>query len=225
MRGVAFAGLTVLALLAPSIAAAQESSLVDALMRSQPAGNRLVLGQTPPSPVRVGTKGIRFNVTSRQTGFVALLDIAQDFSVTLLYPNQFTAVASPDGPVRAGQTIIVPDDAYFGGRVPENAGFGAPEVTSGRIMAIFSEKPPNYPPGFAAARGLRPDPQGRALIEQVASAFGISVTPPRPPGLPPIFTDPPYLVGDFMPAPPTAVGPRLSLPDGVAIQFMPFEVR
>ncbi|MEZ5774651.1 MAG: caspase family protein [Hyphomicrobiaceae bacterium] len=92
----------------------------------------VVVEQVPPSPVVLGTRDIRFEVTSPYEGDLVLLDLDDTGRLTQLYPNEFTRRhdAEFSGRIRAGYRIRVPD-AYYG------ISFNATEPSSGTLIALI----------------------------------------------------------------------------------------
>ncbi|MEC9368486.1 MAG: DUF4384 domain-containing protein [Pseudomonadota bacterium] len=87
----------------------------------------------PPSPVHVGTRDIRFRVTSPHEGYLILLDLSDDGKLVQLYPNQFSRKyeTANTGRLLAGSPLSVPDD-YYGLK------FNATAPSSGYIVAIVT---------------------------------------------------------------------------------------
>ena len=98
--------------------------------------------QIPPSPIKVGTKDIRFRVTSPRDGFLVLLSLSDAGELVQLFPNQFSRTRDRDGRIRAGAPITMPD-AYYGTR------FDANTATTGTVIALISRDPLRLPPTIA----------------------------------------------------------------------------
>jgi hypothetical protein len=104
-------------------------------------GRGVLLEQIPPSPVKVGTRDIRFRVTSPAEGNLVLLDLGDDGTLTQLFPNQFAKGGGREGRILAGSPIVVPDD-YYGIR------FNATSPTSGTLIALVTTEPIVLPPSI-----------------------------------------------------------------------------
>jgi hypothetical protein len=102
------------------------------------ADGSLVIEQIPGSPVPVGTRDIRFRVTSSVDGFLVLLGLDDDGTLTQLVPNQFSRERVTDGRIRAGQPLTVPD-AYYGFRINATA------PSRGTLIAVLLSEPPGKP--------------------------------------------------------------------------------
>ena len=102
-------------------------------------GDGLTVRQIPPSPVKVGTRNIRFQVTSPHAGYVILLNLSDDGKLIQLFPNQFSKknAADRDGAIRANAPLTVPD-AYYGLK------FNASAPSRGSIVAIVSRDPVKF---------------------------------------------------------------------------------
>lgn len=97
--------------------------------------------QIPPSPVKLGTKDMKFRVTSGQDGFLILLSVSDDGEVVQLFPNANAAAHGKDGRIRAGSPIMVPDPSY-------GIRFDATSVTSGTVLALVVVDPLKLSKGF-----------------------------------------------------------------------------
>ena len=62
-----------------------------------------LLEQIPPSPVPLGTKNIRFRVTSPRDGYLVLLSVSNEGEVVQLFPNALSEKHAKDGRIRARQ--------------------------------------------------------------------------------------------------------------------------
>ncbi|WP_448954141.1 caspase family protein [Labrys neptuniae] len=99
------------------------------------------LEQFPPSPIRLGTKDMRFKVTSSQDGFLILLSVSDEGEVVQLFPNAIAAAHGKDGRIRAGSPIMVPDPSY-------GMRFDATSVTKGTVLALVAVDPLKLSKGF-----------------------------------------------------------------------------
>ncbi len=97
--------------------------------------------QFPPSPVKLGTKDMKFRVTSSQDGFLILLSVSDKGEVVQLFPNAIAAAHGKDGRIRAGSPIMVPDPSY-------GIRFDATSVTSGTVLALVAVDPLKLSKGF-----------------------------------------------------------------------------
>jgi hypothetical protein len=98
----------------------------------------VTLEQHPASPVKVGTKDIRFRVTSPAAGNLVLIDLSDDGTLVQLFPNEHTKDDAREGAILANSPITVPDD-YYGIR------FNATSPTSGTLIALVTTEPIQMP--------------------------------------------------------------------------------
>jgi acetyl esterase/lipase len=121
-------------------AAGGDKLTADAVLDFFAKGNNrgVTLEQIPASPVPLGTKNIRFRVTSPEEGSLVLLDLADDGTLTQLFPNQFTRKTGREAQIRAGGTITVPDD-YYGIQ------FNASSANKGTLIALVTAEPIELP--------------------------------------------------------------------------------
>lgn len=101
--------------------------------------------QIPPSPVRLGTRDMRFKVTSSQDGFLILLSVSDEGEVVQLFPNAIAAAHGKDGRIRAGSPIMVPDASY-------GMRFDATSVTKGTVLALVAVDPLKLSKGFVTRK-------------------------------------------------------------------------
>lgn len=107
------------------------------------ADGSLSIEQLPGSPVPIGTRDIRFRVTSAVDGFLVLLSLDENGALTQLFPNQFSRERVKDGRIRAGNPLTVPD-AYYGFRINATA------PSRGTLIAVLLSEPPGKPGGELA---------------------------------------------------------------------------
>jgi hypothetical protein len=98
----------------------------------------VTLEQHPTSPVKVGTKDIRFRVTSPAAGNLVLIDLSDDGTLVQLFPNEHTKDDAREGAILASSPITVPDD-FYGIR------FNATSPTSGTLIALVTTEPIQMP--------------------------------------------------------------------------------
>lgn len=123
--------------------------------------------QTPPSPVRIGTRDIRFTVASEVGGNLVLLDVSDSGRLVQLFPNRFTRERSRAGVIVAGQPITVPD-RYYG------ISFNADEASRGMLIALVTHEPIDLPEQVTT-RGLDIIPREVATgsyLAAIAEALG-----------------------------------------------------
>jgi hypothetical protein len=94
----------------------------------------VILEQIPHSPVPLGTKNIRFRVTSPRDGYLVLLSVSDEGEVVQLFPNSFSEKHAKDGRIRAGSTVTIPDPSY-------GMRFDATSVTKGTVLALVAVDP------------------------------------------------------------------------------------
>ena len=97
----------------------------------------VALEMMPASPVKVGTRDIRFRVTSPAEGNLVLLDLGDDGTLTQLFPNGHFK-GGREGRILAGSPIVVPDD-YYG------IHFNATSPSSGTLIALVTNEPIEMP--------------------------------------------------------------------------------
>ena len=137
--------------------------------------DHLSLAMTPQGPVHVGDKDIRFHVLSPHDGYLVLLDLGDDGTLTQLFPNQFSRKKNGDGEIRAGAELMVPDD-YYGLR------FNATSATSGRIIAVVARRKVDWDKAVGT-RAIEVIPRQQAVktfLPQIAAALGNPVVDADP---------------------------------------------
>ena len=130
------------------------------------------VAQIPPTPVKVGTRDIRFQVTSPHDGYLILLNLTDEGQLIQLYPNQFTAkyTTGRTGRLRAMAPLTVPDD-YYGLK------FHATAPSAGYIVAIVTRDLIEFPK-TVKTRKIEVIPAGEAtnsFLPQISSALGKSI--------------------------------------------------
>jgi hypothetical protein len=98
----------------------------------------VTLDQIPPSPVPVGTKDIRFRITSPEKGNLILLDLGDDGTLTQLFPNHEARGEGREGVILADSPLTIPDDFY-------RTRFNATSPTSGTLIALVTTEPIELP--------------------------------------------------------------------------------
>jgi hypothetical protein len=97
----------------------------------------VALEMMPASPIKVGTRDIRFRVISPAEGNLVLLDLGDDGTLTQLFPNGHFK-GGREGHILAGSPIVVPDD-YYGVQ------FNATSPSSGTLIALVTTEPIKLP--------------------------------------------------------------------------------
>lgn len=101
--------------------------------------------QIPPSPIKLGTKNIRFRVTSPKDGFLILLSVSDEGEVVQLFPTIHSDKNNKNGKILANSPITVPDKSY-------GIRFDATSVTSGTVMALVAVDPLNLSREFVSRK-------------------------------------------------------------------------
>jgi metacaspase-1 len=130
----------------------------------------VTMEQYPPSPVKVGTRDIRFRVSSPVEGNLVLLDLSDDGTLTQLFPNEHIEAGGREGYILAGSSILVPDD-YYGIR------FNATSPNSGTLIALVTDEPIELPPSVKT-RKIEVIPKGEAkevYLPAIAAALDAPV--------------------------------------------------
>lgn len=109
------------------------------------AATDVTVEQIPPSPVRLGTRNIRFRVASPRDGFLVLLSVSSDGELVQLFPSALSDRHAKDGRIRAGSPIVVPDPSY-------GIRFDATSLTRGTILALVASGPLDLPRHFSTRR-------------------------------------------------------------------------
>jgi hypothetical protein len=110
--------------------------ILDYFARGNTVG--IKLQQIPPSPIPVGTKNLRFRVTSPADGSLILLDLSDDGTLTQLFPNGFIRDRQRVGRIVADAPVTVPDDTY-------GIHFNATTPNSGTLIALVTTGPMDLP--------------------------------------------------------------------------------
>lgn len=98
----------------------------------------VVITQNPVSPVPLGTRDIRFTITSPVEGSLILLDLSDDGTLVQLFPNEFSRKEGREGVVLAQSPLTVPD-AYYG------ISFDATAPSHGTLIALVTTGPVEMP--------------------------------------------------------------------------------
>jgi hypothetical protein len=93
----------------------------------------LAIEQIPPSPVPLGTKGIRFRLVPERDGHLVLLSLSDEGEVVQLFPTRQSERHGKTGAVRAGRPITVPDPSY-------GVSIDATSVTKGTVLALVTRQ-------------------------------------------------------------------------------------
>ena len=121
---------------APQDATLTADRILDYFAKGNTEG--VTLEQLPPSPLKVGARDIHFRVVSPVAGNLVLLDLADDGTLTQLFPNQYVKGGGRAGSIMAGSPLVVPD-AYYG------IHFNATSPTSGTLVALVTSEPIELP--------------------------------------------------------------------------------
>jgi hypothetical protein len=98
----------------------------------------VVVEQIPRSPVIVGTRDIRFRITSPHDGYLILLNLTDKGDLLQLFPNEFSRKHDRDGKIRAKSPMTIPDD-YYGLK------FHATAPSTGQIIALVAREKIDLP--------------------------------------------------------------------------------
>lgn len=149
---------------APDGASLTAEEVTDLLAKGNATG--VAFEQIPPSPVPLGTRNVRYRLTSPADGHLLLLDLADDGKLTQLFPNQFTRKrdGAASGLVKAGVPVTIPD-AYYG------ISFDATEPGEGTIVAIVVPAGAKIGGGVATRQiKVIPKDEAKAVLLAVAAA-------------------------------------------------------
>jgi hypothetical protein len=149
------------------------STVTDFLAKGNTLG--VALAQTPPGPLTVGAKDIRFHVTSPHDGFLILLDVSDAGELVQLYPNQFSRKQDREGRIRAGAALMVPD-SYYGMQ------FDATAPSTGQIVAVVARRKIDWDKAVGT-RAIEVIPRQEAVqtfLPQIAAALGKSEATSKP---------------------------------------------
>jgi hypothetical protein len=137
------------------------------------AATDVTLEQIPPSPVPLGTKNIRFRVTSPRDGYLVLLSVSDEGEVVQLFPNSVSEKHAKDGRIRAGSAVTVPDPSY-------GVRFDATSVTKGTVLALVAVDPLKLSKSFLT-RKIDVIPQ-EEVNSKVLPELAQSLSTPASPG-------------------------------------------
>jgi hypothetical protein len=100
---------------------------------------KIEIEQTPPSPLRVGVDGIRYEVISSTSGYLVLLNLTARGKLFQLYPNQYSGNDQNGyaGALRANAPLAVPEESY-------GVSFSATEADKGHIIAVVTPDPVRF---------------------------------------------------------------------------------
>ena len=110
---------------------------------------RVRLDIRPSARVRVGD-AVTYSVESERSGYLLIVDVGTDGTVTQLFPNQWSARAGKGAAIGAGRIVEIPN-AYYGFRLVASPPFGR-----GHVFAIVTEDPIELDDLLGLNRDLRP---------------------------------------------------------------------
>ena len=119
----------------------------DVLGHPNAAAVQLVI--RPLSPLRVGD-AVTYQVQSRRSGHLLIIDIAADGTLTQLFPNRFSEHAGQGSFIEAGSVVEIPN-AYYGFRLR-----AAPPLGRGQVFAVVTEDPVSLDDLIGPNRDLNP---------------------------------------------------------------------
>lgn len=132
----------------------------DTLGQSNSRG--LTLTILPKDRVRHGEKVV-FQVESRTSGHLLMLDINADQQVTQIYPNEFSQRTNRRAEIAAGQVVRVPDRTYGFDFVAQ------PPLGDGVLIAILTQDPIEL--GDLRGRGFQPQAHPADYLAGIAQAL------------------------------------------------------
>jgi len=93
----------------------------------------LSIKQDPPSPIKVGTDNIHYEVRSASSGHLVLLNLTERGELFQLYPNQYAGQDDNGfaGKLEANMALKVPEDSY-------GISFSATVPAKGHIIAVMA---------------------------------------------------------------------------------------
>ena len=95
----------------------------------------LAIGVEPATALTIGDRA-RFSISSKQDGYLVLLDVNASGEMTQLFPNQFSEKAGKSNTISAGRPISIPDP-YYGFEIiasePAGDGLLIAVVTADRV--------------------------------------------------------------------------------------------
>jgi hypothetical protein len=149
-----------------------------AMLRQEWAAQRIAAMDNPAPPFKVALSFVQphqdfrrrdpiaFRVSSEQAGFLTLLDLGTDGTVTVLYPNSFV----PEGRIGAGETLDIPTAA-----MPFRLRASGPDGW-GMVRAVVTQAPLVLPhtddPLLSAKEGvILAETAAKALHEALAGLW------------------------------------------------------
>ena len=103
----------------------------------------------PSARVQVG-ESVTYRVRSGREGYLLLVDVAVDGTVTQLFPNRFSERAGEDAAIGADHIVEIPN-AYYGFRL-----VASPPLGRGHVFAVITEDPISLDDLLGPNRDLRP---------------------------------------------------------------------
>jgi hypothetical protein len=104
-----------------------------------PEKGDLSIKQDPPSPLKVGTDNIHYEVRSASSGHLILLNLTDRGELFQLYPNQYAGQDDEGfaGRLEANTALKVPEDSY-------GISFSATVPAKGHIIAVMTPGPVKF---------------------------------------------------------------------------------
>jgi len=104
-----------------------------------PENSDLSIKQDPPSPIKVGTDNIHYEVLSASSGHLVLLNLTDQGELFQLYPNQYAGQDDKGfpGKLEANTALKVPEDSY-------GISFSATVPAKGHIIAVMAPGPVKF---------------------------------------------------------------------------------
>jgi len=96
--------------------------------------------QMPPSPLRVGAAGIRYQLLSPASGYLVLLNLTERGELFQLYPNQYAGGEKDGsgGQLKANVPLFVPEES-------DGVQLSATVPGKGHIVAVVTPDPVKFP--------------------------------------------------------------------------------
>ena len=123
------------------------AAATDVLGHPNAAAVQLVIH--PAARLRVGD-AVTYRVRSGRSGYLLIIDVAADGTVTQLFPNHFSEGAGQESVIQAGRVIEIPN-AYYGFRLR-----AAPPLGRGQVFAVVTEDPVSLDDLLGPNRDLNP---------------------------------------------------------------------